>query len=73
MSNQNQGRYWLFAGLRYYPDGGFLDLKGCFASEAEARTAAKSVRIEGYNPPQPPDWAHIVDSETRTIVWRKGD
>ena len=50
-------RYWLFAGLLYYPFGGWRDFRGSFATLAEA--------LEAADPWQRYDtWYQIVDSVT---------
>lgn len=54
-------RYLLFAGLKYYPYGGWEDYKGEFDSIDEAEKYVQK-HFEDCN------WFHIVDIETKTVV-----
>lgn len=51
-------KYLLFAGVAYYPSGGWDDFVGAFDSIDEAKKATPPVYV----------WAHIVDASTRAIV-----
>lgn len=51
-------RFLLFGESRYYPLGGWSDFQGAFESLESAQAAASPDW----------DWAHVVDTETMTIV-----
>ena len=53
-------RYLLFAGAKYYPQGGWNDFKSAFDTELEAQRAANGMSK---------DWMQIVDTTTGAIVW----
>ncbi len=58
------GRFLLFYGSRYYPDGGWEDFKGSFESTTDARAAVPldpKTGGDGF-------WWHIVDTEIPAIV-----
>jgi hypothetical protein len=55
------GRYLLFSGAHYYPEGGWYDFRGSFATAEEAKAAYRPYRFGG-------EWAHVVDTETETRV-----
>jgi hypothetical protein len=57
------GRYWLFAGHKYRPQGGFIDFRQSFASVKEAVEEVSAMAMlygEG--------WWHIVDVEKQKVV-----
>ena len=54
-------RYWLFAGMVYYPFGGWRDFRDSFATLAAARAAAQIWQRHDT-------WYHVVDSTTLTVV-----
>lgn len=56
-------RYLLFSGEDYYPIGGWKDFIGDFDSAEEAKS---SLPVPGKM--VCPDWFHIVDTYTKTIV-----
>jgi hypothetical protein len=58
-------RYLLFAGYYDYPSGGWNDFKGTYATPEEARADLATMGVRGT---LDTDWAHIVDSETLTVV-----
>lgn len=53
-------RYFVFAGERYYPSGGWNDFVNSFSSLEVAKEAALATKE---------DWAHVVDSETGRVVF----
>lgn len=56
-------RYLVFAGSRYYPDGGWSDFKASFDTTDEAWKFAKEFCQESeYH------WSHFVDTETSSIT-----
>lgn len=62
-------RYMIFAGEGYYPDGGWND----FVNDADDRNDAWDImdfRLEELRKKTSSVWAHIVDTETKTIVER---
>jgi hypothetical protein len=56
-------RFLVFSGDNYYPRGGWHDVDAGFDDEAEAIGYAKGLCKESLH------WAHVVDTETRTIVF----
>jgi hypothetical protein len=61
-------RYLYFAGLGYYPDGGWRDFRGSFdtadqASAAALRDRPEDVGADGW-------WWHIIDQHTGEPVMR---
>ena len=52
------GRYWLFAGDQYYPQGGMDDYVGRYSSPEEARE----------NVPAHAEWWHVIDRQTTLKV-----
>lgn len=57
-------RYVLFAGSIYYPSGGGNDFREDFDDEQAARKALVDwLRIDG-----PLSWAHVWDTQTKTII-----
>lgn len=50
-------RYLLFAGLSYYPKGGWGDFAGSFDTLTEALAIRRGA-----------DWWHVIDSQTGKIV-----
>ena len=59
-------RFLLFSGFDYYPSGGWYDFVDSFATAQEAITQG-----EKDNDRQNYQWAHVVDSETRAVIWPK--
>lgn len=53
-------RFLLFSGYNYYPNGGWLDLKGSYDTIEEVNDAIVT------NPSD--DWYQIVDTTTGVIV-----
>ena len=51
-------RFLVFAGLTYYPNGGWEDFNASYATEEEAIAVCKSLIKDGWN-----DWAHYIDLE----------
>jgi hypothetical protein len=49
------GRFLLFAGIFYYPNGGWDDFKGSYDTPAEAAKAVLTMKN---------DWWHAVDTKT---------
>lgn len=60
-------RYLMFAGSVYYPSGGADDFRSDHDNEEEARQAA----IDWTREDGAMSWAHVWDSETKTIVMRE--
>lgn len=58
--------YWIFAGLTYYPEGGFRDFSKAFGSIDAAVNYAQTLYLRGI------DWWHIVDISTMQIVKEGG-
>ena len=54
-------RFLLFIGATWYPCGGWCDFYAPFDTLEEASSLAKSIK---------PDWWHVVDLQTGTIVER---
>jgi hypothetical protein len=54
-------RYWLFAYLRYYPNGGLNDFKGSFDSMAECQACFIDKYDDVYK-------FHIFDSREMEVV-----
>lgn len=57
-------RYAVFKGDRYYPCGGWNDLKGFYDNEGDAIAAVLSG--DNYLP-----WGQVVDMTTRQVVWSR--
>lgn len=58
-------RFLLFSGDVWYPSGGWNDFSGDFPTQEEALKFAAN-NTSSYM------WFHIVDSETKKIVYSKG-
>lgn len=56
-------RYLVFADDIYYPGGGWEDFKDSFETELEAVAYSRGFVKDSYS------WAHVVDSETSTIIF----
>jgi len=56
-------RYLLFAGSNYYPAGGWDDF---WAASDDIEELKRQAENGGWLP----DWAHIVDLETREVICR---
>jgi hypothetical protein len=54
--------YMLFAGDTYYPGGGWNDYQESFSSTEEAIEYLARISYQ---------WAHIVDSINKEMVWSK--
>lgn len=69
-------RYLLFAGDAHYPNGGWMDLRGAFATaqEAEAEGRRQHDRRDGGGEDDGPwaDWWHVVDLQTLRAVAHDG-
>lgn len=57
-------RYWLFAGNNYYPMGGMEDFHNSYDTLEEAK---KSYKVLHEEDSYEYAWAHVYDSETRSI------
>lgn len=59
--------FLLFSGSDYYPEGGWLDFRGCFTTIDEAKAALDwsktPIGIEEFG------WAHIVTNDK--VIWFK--
>ncbi len=74
-SGTKNGRFMLFAGSRYYPAGGAVDLIGRFDSVSDALVRRDVLDgAESYTG-APPDWAHIYDVDAAMTVgcWDRDD
>ncbi len=56
-------RYWLFAGLAYYPMGGMDDFKGSFQGLEEAMQGVRKEDLEE-------DWGHIFDTLENKVIFK---
>ena len=56
--------FLLFAGQKYYPEGGYDDFKGAWKNPDEALTYLNAYQVDREN------WAHLVDANTNRIVHR---
>lgn len=63
-------RYLLFAGVCYYPRGGWKDIQGSFETFAEASGAACALMAPDEDGCTSFDWYHIIDSQTGTQLER---
>lgn len=67
-----EGRYLLFAGETYYPQGGWEDYQRDFATVEEAIKFVDDAhaldKAKEYIDQDGWDWAHIVDRETSRII-----
>lgn len=54
-------RYMLFAGMTYYPSGGWKDYRGSFTTLEAALAGAANLYSDR-------DWWHIVDRDTGEIL-----
>jgi len=55
-------QYLLFAGMNYYPGGGWNDFKGAFETIEEA--VAEVTQRQEQNNTEGWDWYHVVDTTT---------
>jgi hypothetical protein len=55
-------RYLIFADVLYYPNGGWCDLRGSYATLVEAQACRDQCQAFGC------DWYQIVDLHTLTVV-----
>jgi hypothetical protein len=60
-------RYFLFAGMQYYPFGGWGDFRGVFVSVEDAKKKILELNWDLV------DWWQIVDSETLEVVESRVD
>ena len=58
-------RYLLFAGMDYYPSGGWDDYLGDFITISECLSHLKEEKNRCWDPLE---WHHIVDTKTMKIV-----
>lgn len=62
-----QGKFLLFAGENYYPNGGYKDFKGIFSSidaaKKEGERLINQYHLNSF------DWYHIVSLTTFTTVY----
>jgi hypothetical protein len=58
----------LFAGARYYPNGGADDYVGAFGTLDEAAAALVLLRAPYRSGSQFHDWANALDTETGVVV-----
>lgn len=59
----NDHRYLLFTGAGFYPGGGWGDFAGAFETWEDAVLSIDMRDLDAQ-----PDWIHIVDIKTLTIV-----
>jgi hypothetical protein len=64
--------YLLFYGFAYYPDGGFADFKGAFATLKEAKNAFHLALTNSEHSWEIPDWGQVVDARLLESVWGQG-
>jgi hypothetical protein len=62
------GRYALFAGDRYYPRGGWDDMRGRFGTATEACHQAARIRAALHELERDDSWWHVVDLEAGVVV-----
>lgn len=62
-------RYALFAGMRYYPDGGWEDFKGLFETIEDAQAFSRDSLNEKDEEFLVYDWGQIVDLLTEKVVF----
>lgn len=62
--------FYIFAALKYYPSGGWCDLRAKVTTDNLATARSYAVVFQEGN-----DWWHIVDADTLTIVdkWETAD
>lgn len=60
-------RFLLFASAEYYPDGGWDDFKGDYASLGAATKARRALAAVDRSDS---GYGHIVDTESMTVVSR---
>jgi hypothetical protein len=58
-------RYYIFAGLIYYPSGGWEDYKGSSAVRQHAIDKAKQLSSSWG------EWAHVVDIRTGDVIFKQ--
>lgn len=58
-------QYLLFAGLGYYPEGGWYDFQGFYDTVEEAQSVYHKNQQENFGMW---DWYHVVDSMTGDFV-----
>lgn len=58
-------RYLVFGGLHYYPGGGGEDFRNDFDELEEAKLYATEFEVGR----EIMYWAHVWDSETKTLIW----
>lgn len=63
-NTQTPAQFLAFAGADYYPNGGWSDLLGAFATADEASAACRAKLAEESRW----DWWHVVDLQTMAIV-----
>jgi hypothetical protein len=59
-------RFLLFSFNTYYPSGGWQDFFGSFDSVDAAKVGYSECKDDNCD--ERPEWAHIIDTETETIV-----
>lgn len=68
MKKSTAKKFWLFAGPRYYPLGGWLDFVNSYDSLAEAEayvTAYLDYNEDNWH------WWHVVNAETGEVAARR--
>lgn len=63
---RGRGRYLLFAGDKYYPEGGWKDYRGAFGTLEDAEAAAFAGAPEWGHCGFP--WAHVVNTVTGHVT-----
>jgi len=63
MSGIKYGRYAVFSGSDYYPEGGWMDYRNSFNTVEEASAYGKGLKEGGDS-----DWFHVVDMRERVVL-----
>ena len=64
---QNMEKYYLFAGHRYYPEGGMDDFRGEFESIEDAKRWYEDNEQLISGDSYIDNWGHVVDSKLRVV------
>jgi hypothetical protein len=62
-------RYMIFAGMRYYPEGGINDFAG-YANEYEEAINLAKAKYDEYQEAHYYCWVHIYDCQTEKIIFK---
>ncbi len=65
MNGGTSKRFWLFAGMEYYPGGGMADFIDSYDTLEEAKATKDFADAEESGH----EWAHIYDTETGKTVY----